>query len=783
MHEHPKKTGSWQLIRSIQKGSLSPTDVGKNSPQSTAHGEPLSQSSSQDTELTDTQHDEQVNSLWNYFFWPTLSVFFVGSLVSMLLTRNTYVILTFLFIASLALIAGALQFYKTQRILKRSNNKNLELERKFETLEDRSWELRESEERYRGLAEAFGDMIIHRDRKGKVTYANHAFLKAFNLTNDEIIGNLFTPKVVNEKQEPNKLTNTPVHELCIETSSGDRWFSWLELPVRDEITGENTLRTVARDITQQKNIELELREAGKRARAASHAKSRFLANVSHEMRTPLNGIIGMSGLLAGTPLSAEQKNYVNAVHDSGTSLLTLIEDILDTALIEADKLDLKITKTDIGKLIEEVCELLAYRAHAKNIDINSYVSSQVPPDILIDAGRIRQVLINLIGNAVKFTEKGGVYVELTTLSSDSDDTSSKFLHLQVIDTGPGIPESDQVKIFEEFEQADSESTRKYGGAGLGLNISRSIISEMNGEITLESEVGKGAKFVVTLPIQISDTSKTVRKNVDFIGQRISLIGGSTMTSHAIEAYVTEQGGIFKSWNSYTEITEEDVGSGLGVLIVDYNYLRQYSEYKRLMEAQTKIAKRTIVLIQPEQRDNLNELLSSFFDAYLIKPLRKVTLFNVLSSDIKTESIPSGATGAERFAQALEKSDEPKRILLAEDNDINALLARSVLEKVGHSVVRAQNGEEALSILRKKQDSFHLIFMDLQMPVMDGITALKHLRQEEKDEGRMEIPVYILTADEQSETQEAAEEAGANGFLTKPLNPNIVLKIVNETILS
>lgn len=787
MQTERRKNDTWKIIHEIQKSSLlSDLDENNAAPSIDATREfeaekrwkpkpQIKRAPIQSKTLLSPR-------LWGYLFWPTITLIFVGSVASLLISEKSFSTLMFMVIASWAVVAGIVQFYQTRSFLRRLSAEKRDLQVKFEALQDKTWELRESEERYRSLAEAFGDMLLHRNHLGEVTYANEAFLETFNLALNQIRGNPFKASFIEENPHPDHFANTSVKEVKVHTDNGTKWLAWLDLPVRDEVTGENALRTVARDITQQKQIELELREAGEKAQAASHAKSRFLANVSHEMRTPLNGILGMSGLLADTTLTSEQSNYVNAVHDSGTALLTLIEDILDTTLIEANKLELKPADTNPGRLVEDICELLASRAHGKAISISSHIDKNIPYSVKLDSGRLRQVLINLIGNAVKFTETGGVHIQLSQTIINRDDKTQSALEFQVIDTGPGVSPADQKLIFEEFAQADSETTRMHGGAGLGLAISKRIIEAMDGHISLQSSIGSGSTFKITLPVDHSTEVGTEAQEHDLHGQTITLIGAPILTMQTIEAYVLDHGGSFQNWNSYEEISDENASRGLGIVLVDYTYLATHQEVEGLVEAQAKISDRSIVLVQPEQRTSLDHLLTTGFDAYLIKPLRKNSLLNILMPDADLEAEVSLQSGAETFANSLERSDRPKRILLAEDNDINALLARSILEKAGHTVTRAINGAEALSLFHERNgpEAFDLILMDLQMPVMDGLEALGKLRNEEKSTDKPPVPIYILTADEQTETRIASKEAGANGFLTKPLNPVSILKIANDT---
>ncbi|MDJ0612589.1 MAG: ATP-binding protein [Rhizobiaceae bacterium] len=708
----------------------------------------------------------------------SISLILIVGLSSVALFLNTVVPVEFVILATFVVGLGAvtINWLQLSRARRHNLNDDVDLQSKYEALEDRTWELRESEERYRSLAEAFGDMLLHRDHDGVAVFANTAFLDLFDSKERPLVGRPFSPVILQENTLEAFPAVTNIREIKLETLKGVRWLLWLDLPIRDELTGVNTLRTVARDITDQKLVEIELREARNKAEAASHAKSRFLANVSHEMRTPLNGILGMSGLLADTPLTPEQGNYVEAVHESGAALLTLIEDILDTTLIEANKLELRNSLIDPGKLVEDVCELLSSRAHNKGIAIASYISSCVPNTVEVDAGRLRQVLINLIGNAIKFTEHGGVQVRL--LQGKIGGLPNLSFH--IADTGPGIPEQDQTLIFEEFAQADSESTRKHGGAGLGLAITKKIVETMGGNLSVQSEMGVGSEFVFHLPNL--DPKVTGLQSDQLHGKNITIVAGSQQLAQTIAEYVADHGGESLTCLGYGEFAQHLEAGNLGTLIVDFDCLKGFDDISPLIEAQAQISERMVVLINPQERLKIEELRRAGFDGYLIKPLRSSSLISMLihgPGEANRQASRNDHSSVNQYAKAIVQSDKPRRVLLAEDNDINALLARSILEKAGHSVVRATTGAEAISLLeeRTNDEVFDLVLMDLQMPVMDGMTALTRIR-DHSNQDLAKVSIFILTADEQSETRDETTLAGANGFLTKPLNPADVLEIAN-----
>ncbi|MCB1384319.1 MAG: PAS domain S-box protein, partial [Nitratireductor sp.] len=407
---------------------------------------------------------------------------------------------------------------------------------RFEALEDRAWELSESEERYRAITDAFGDLVVIRDHAGNVLSCNTAYAESLGLTQAEVLaGNVLpaTGKATADGQASREARAGLAAKLIYDTGSGKagqgelaidthdggkwfrKWFHWLELPVRDDKAGHSAILCVARDITPfKRSTELDA-EARKQAEQANRAKSRFLAMASHEMRTPLNGIIGMSKLLGGTALTPEQHNYTDALQRSGKSLLHLIEGMLDLTTIEAGRFVLKPYRFDPRALLEDTLELLHAQAAEKNIGLGLYVAPEVPARIESDGERMRQVLINLIGNAIKFTETGGVAVECKTEMRGGGET----LVLRIRDTGPGLSEADRARIFREFERVDDENTRSTPGAGLGLAISRALAEQFGGALELEDTGPQGSTFAFSLPLL--SVGKTDQKAL-FEGRRIAL---------------------------------------------------------------------------------------------------------------------------------------------------------------------------------------------------------------------------------------------------------------------
>src|ERR1700737_4545170 len=389
-----------------------------------------------------------------------------------------------------------------------------------EALADRNWELKEAEERARSLFESQGDLIVLRDADGVITFVNDAYCTLAQQPRSALVGSRFTLKVLEQGLAAHEPNGTRIHDQKVETALGPRWIAWREGLIRTDAGHPADLQCVGRDVTDRAETERALSEARDHANAANRAKSRFLAMTSHEIRTPLNGIIGMSGLLLETPLTPEQMTYAKAVKTSGDALIALIEELLDYSKIEAGKIDLEHRPFALTALIEDITELLAPRAQAKALEIAAYVDERLPMEVVGDAARLRQVLLNLAGNAIKFTSTGGVAL-IVEPGISPDEVS-----FSVRDTGIGIAPDAQQRIFREFEQADDRIARSYGGTGLGLSISERIVKRMGGRITLESKPGVGSTFEVSIPLPASADNGRKQKTFaapDLTGQSIMLV--------------------------------------------------------------------------------------------------------------------------------------------------------------------------------------------------------------------------------------------------------------------
>jgi PAS domain S-box-containing protein len=639
-----------------------------------------------------------------------------------------------------------------------------------EALVDRNWELKEAEERARSLFESQGDLIVLRDAQGTITFANDAFCELAGQTQAALVGSPFQLTVLEQGESAIEPSGTRVHDQKIATPLGPRWIAWREGLVRFDAGNPAEMQSIGRDVTDRTATERALAEARDQADAANRAKSRFLAMASHEIRTPLNGILGMSGLLLDTSLTPEQMTYAKAVKSSGDALLALIEELLDYSKIEAGKIDLEDRPFALAALIEDVTELLAPRAQARKLEIAAFVDERLPLEVIGDAARLRQVLLNLAGNAIKFTESGGVALIVEPGIWPNE------ISFLVRDTGIGIAPEARERIFREFEQADDRIARNYGGTGLGLSISERIVRRMGGRIALESRPGEGSTFEVAIPLPpAGHGGEQVIATPDLSGHSIMLVAPKTIETSLIARRCERWGG------QTCVVTDAAVAQALlperswhAVLL---DHAMGSGEVHSLAEAARAHAGQRIVMLTPATRQEFQSCSAeSALTGYLIKPLRAASLAARLAApgEISAPEIASDAV-TEFSGRAETQAVTPGRslsVLVVEDNEINALLMRSLLTRLGHQAMIATNGEAALeSWLSAKSAGtpYDLVLMDIQMPGLDGIEATRRIRAREAAQSGRRTPILALTANTLVEDRYACFEAGMDGFLIKPLD--------------
>ena len=635
-----------------------------------------------------------------------------------------------------------------------------EFEAFIAALEATNVRLNASEARYKGLVDAQGDAIVRRTADGRLTYTNEAFCKLFGVARDEVIGQPFRPELHPESPPPifGRFAGRETglervrYDQHVKTIAGFRWFAWEDYAIRDAGGRLVEVQSVGRDITERKALEAALMEARDKAEDANRAKSQFLATMSHEIRTPMNGVLGMARLLTETPLDPDQHAYAEAICQSGTALLSLIEDILDFSKIESGSLVLDPAPTKLRPIIEDVNELLAIRAHSKGIEIAAAIAPGVPETVSADSNRLRQVLTNLVGNAIKFTEAGGVLVSAEVERRPE----GAMLRIAVRDTGIGVPPEKCAVIFNEFVQGDSSHARRFEGTGLGLAISKRLVEAMGGEIGVVPAPDRGSVFWFTLPLEEEARSFADAPGGTAARMRAGLISASPVLHASLKLQLEAAG---------MEMVElQSLESGPADAIACDVVLFDAGHGVETLPDLSQVVAPVAVLLPPKGRAQLAELASKGIAFYLTKPVRQASLEKRLKAVLGGEG-PSKSETAAKPAERLMAS--AFSILLAEDNPVNALLARELLRRRGHSVDQVSTGDEAVMACTLK--NYDLVVMDIHMPGLDGIEAARRIRAAEEASGRRRTPILALTADVLETGRRACLEAGMDGFLAKPVD--------------
>ncbi len=640
--------------------------------------------------------------------------------------------------------------------------------------------LRQSENESRMLMETIPHFVWTTQPDGLCTFLNHKWVEYTGLPMEETLGDRWAKPFHPDDQEPARaawkhaLETEGLYEVECRLRRADgvyRWFVTRGLPARDGSGRIIKWIGSCTDIDDQKRIAVELQEAKEAAEAANKAKSEFLANMSHEIRTPMNGILGMTELTLDTDLTAEQRDHLELVQSSGLSLLTLINDILDFSKIESGQLELDVTEFEMAPSIGGALRTLAIRAQRKGLELACHIAADVPEVFEGDAGRIGQVLINLVGNAIKFTEHGEVVVHLKNEGRQGDMVD---LHVSVQDTGVGIPADKQAMIFEAFAQADTSTTRKYGGTGLGLAISRQLVALMGGRLWVESIPGEGSTFHFTVGLRVARGSIAERIRIPspkLKGMPVLVVDDNGTNRQIIEEVVRSWGmrpTLASGGSAALTLLEQAAAAGKSfpLILLDAHMpdIDGFAVAERIKGDPAHAATAVVILTSSGWPGDLDRCRELGVAAHLIKPVVQGDLLEAVVRALKI-SFERAAVHQSIAPEVVPVRGRQLRILLAEDNEVNRALAVKILQKRGHTVLVAGDGRQALAAFEREHPD--LVLMDVQMPEMDGFAATAAIRALEKATGG-HVPIVALTAHAMKGDRERCLEGGMDDYVTKPL---------------
>jgi PAS domain S-box-containing protein len=703
--------------------------------------------------------------------------------------------------------------------------------------------LRDSEALYASLVENLPVQVLRKDLDGKFTFANKSFCQLLGHPADQIVGKNdfdFYPAELAQKYRRDDRWVAETGRIFEDTEQYEkdgeiRYVHVMKSPVRDAAGKVVETQVVFWDVTAQKSAEEDREQAKAAAEAANRAKSAFLASMSHEIRTPLNAILGMTELVLDTPLSAEQREYLAVLRESGEALFSLVSDILDFSRIEAGKLDLDHTPFDLHESLGDTLRSLAPRAHRKGLELVCSIRPGVPEVVVGDANRLRQVIVNLVGNAIKFTDRGEVLVEVEVeglgtgdrgsgtrdsglgirdrgpedrkpaQTSDAQspipspqspvpvpptavasEPSTVTLHFSVADSGIGIPKDKQESIFGAFVQGDTSLTRKLGGTGLGLAISSRLVELAGGRIWVQSEVGRGSTFHFTMRVGLpraEPAGPAARRPSGVLGIR-ALVVDDNAISRAILA------GVLQKWEmepalaaSAAEALEilrgaQREGKPYRLVLADAA-MPQTDGFALLREVRREIdpAPATILMLASGDRaGDISRCEQLGVSAYVLKPIKQSELFDAILVALGIGALAE--EGTEAAAAGAHKPLRPLRVLLVEDSLVNQKLVKALLEREGHRVAVANDGQEAVAAFRTTP--FDLVLMDVQMPQMDGLEATAAIRQAEKPKGT-HVPIIAMTAHAMQGDRERCLEAGMDDYLAKPVRAQRLFDTIAEVV--
>ncbi len=638
--------------------------------------------------------------------------------------------------------------------------------------------LHETESLYSSLVENLPIHVARKDLDGKFTYANESFCDLIGLTLSETIGktdhDLF-PKSVADKYRSDDLwviETGKVFECVEENPAGGqtRYYEVRKTPVRINNGHIVGIQIIFWDVTHRVQAQTALRDAKEAAEAANRAKTDFVANISHEIRTPLNAIIGMTEILLNTEVDVAQQDYLSMVRDSGETLLSLINDVLDFSKIEAGKLELDPVSFDLHEVLGTTMKTLAVRAKSDTVELVLRMAPDVPRVVIGDALRLRQIVVNLIGNAIKFTEAGEIGLSVACQSIDGDDI---VLHFRATDTGIGMPEEIRKVIFGAFEQADSSTTRRYGGTGLGLAITSRLVAAMEGTITVESVVNEGSCFEFTTRLRLpSEQPKAPMMNVKRC--RVLVVDDNRSNRENISEMITYFGATAVAatgGDHALEVFKDSVKANepfhLVITDIAMPNMSGYELIESLCDQSLQQPPQFIVMNPHLGRGDLERCRELGVAGHLLKPVKRSELRDALQRTVANSSSKAPSPDREDLQAERRRQLRSLNVLVAEDTLVNQKLAIGLLERENHHVTVVNNGREAVDAI-KAPNHFDVILMDVHMPIVDGLEATRQIREFEATTTGRRIPIIAMTARAMHDDREKCLSEGMDGYITKPI---------------
>jgi PAS domain S-box-containing protein len=658
------------------------------------------------------------------------------------------------------------------------------------------------------IMDSMVDGITITDMEGKMISVNNATLKQFGYKEDEVIGKILGEVFFDEKdaQKFKEVIDMLASGQMIKTQEfqakrKDKSYFPVSVNLsvlRGDGGQKEAIVAVHRDITERKKEEEALRKAKEEAEIANRTKSEFLATMSHEIRTPMNAIIGMAELLSETELNKDQRGYVEISRNAGENLLGIINDILDLSKVEAGEIKLEKIGFNIVEIVEKTCDIMAFRAHKKEIELSHHINSEVPVNLIGDPARLRQICVNLLGNAVKFTVKGEVVLNIDfddqkkrEIFKGEDGRKNVRLLFSLRDTGIGIPENKRESIFESFTQADSSTTREYGGSGLGLTICKRLVELMKGNIWVESEVGKGSVFQFTAEFGIGEkASRYIEpeeiEELDIRDLRTLVVDDTAANRLILSEFLTRWGAKVEEAKSGKEALSILRSSfkkeePIELILLDCRMpeMGGFEVMEKINEEFPKGCVTVMMLSSDNRAGDFSRIEELGIGSYLVKPVKKDELKKAIIATLKKDKVDGREqVGKEKDKEKKEEKDKGGshlKVLLVEDTEDNVLLIKAYLKETPYELDIARNGKFAVDKFRA--GDYDLVFMDMQMPVMDGFTAVEKIREWEKKEGRERTVIVALTAYAMKEEVQRTLKVGCDAHLSKPVKKKELIEMI------